>query len=96
LLAQRCAFMVTTLKKPIKLQLISNGKTLGSVDLQPITQLRLQTYAKINKISLMNMIDLAVRFSIAPEESDIYLKCPDEADFLATAAKMLRKVANVI
>jgi hypothetical protein len=81
--------------RPIKLQLTSNGKTLGSVDLQPVTQLRLQTYAKINKISLMNMIDLAVRFSIAPEKSDIYFKCPDEADFLATAVKMLRKSRRV-
>jgi hypothetical protein len=76
-----------------KLQITTNGKTLGSIDLQPVTELRLRAYAERNEISLLDMIDLAIRFAIAPAESPVDLGCPDEADVIALAAKMLRKVA---
>jgi hypothetical protein len=80
--------------KQIQLQLKSNGKTLESVTLHPTLQLRLLAWAKINGgISLSKMIDLALRFTTAPEgrEFDITLKAPEEPDIVALAARMLAK-----
>ena len=74
--------------KTMQLELTSNGKTLGSVKLQPATQLRLMAYAKTNKIDLIKMIDLAVRFTTAPEDYDIRLSCPNDSEIIELAAKM--------
>ena len=76
--------------KQIEIAVISNGKTLETIDLLPVTQLRLQAFAKVNgRISLLEMIDLAARHAISSEESPINLMCPEEDDILALAAKML-------
>jgi hypothetical protein len=61
------------------LQLISNnGKTLGTLDLQRSTMRNLEAFAKKNKLPLVNMIDLAIRFTTNPEKRSINLTCPDE------------------
>jgi fructose-1,6-bisphosphatase/sedoheptulose 1,7-bisphosphatase-like protein len=47
------------MKRPIQL-LISNEETLESIDLQPAVKRNLQVWAKANKISLSEMIKLAL------------------------------------
>jgi hypothetical protein len=64
--------------KLIQLHLISNGKTLGTFDLQPATLRNLKASAKRNGVSLTNMIDLAIRFTTDPEKRQtVNLVCPD-------------------
>ena len=60
----------------MQLQLVSDGKTLGSVDLKPDVQLMLRAYAKANEVPLMNMIDLAIRCAIGPGD-ELELQCPE-------------------
>jgi len=55
----------------MQLHLMSNGKKLGSVDVQPEMELRLRAYGKVNKTSLMGMIDKAIRHAIAPESCPV-------------------------
>jgi hypothetical protein len=76
--------------KQIQLQLISDGKKLGTVDLRAIDKLRLHAYAKANRVSLMNMIGIAIRFTTEPEkDSSVDLVCPEEEHFaLATEIMM--------
>jgi macrodomain Ter protein organizer (MatP/YcbG family) len=70
-------------KRPIQL-LISNGETLQSVDLQPAVQRNLQAWAKANKVTLSEMIKLALDFTTRAERRsmDLDLKCPDERSLL--------------
>jgi hypothetical protein len=83
--------------KSTQLQLVSNGKMVGSIDLDPVTQLRLRAYAKTNQISLIEMIDQAVYSTTASEEErdsdEIEIECPSEAYILALAAEALTKSA---
>jgi hypothetical protein len=81
------------MKSTTQLQLVSNGKTLGSIDLDPVTQLRLLAYAKVNEIDLIEMIDRAVWFTTASEtegdKDEINIECPEEDYILALAAEMV-------
>ena len=62
-----------------QLQLTSNGKTLGTLDLQPTTLRNLKAFAKTNKLSLVNMVDVAIRFTTDPEKRQtVDLTCPAE------------------
>jgi macrodomain Ter protein organizer (MatP/YcbG family) len=67
------------MKRPIQL-LISNGETLQSVDLQPSVHRNLQAWAKANKVTLAEMIELTLDFTTRAERrsTDLDLKCPDE------------------
>jgi len=49
------------------LQLVSDGKTLESIDLEPAVQHNLSTFATANKVPLAKMVDLAIRFTTAKE-----------------------------
>jgi len=61
------------------LQMISNGKTFGTLDLQPATLHNLKAFAKTNGVSLINMVDLAIRFTTDPEKRQtVDLACPAE------------------
>ena len=72
-----------SMKQAIQL-LISDGETLESVDLQPAVQRNLQVWAEANKISLSEMIKLALDFTTGPERRsiDFDLKCPDERSLI--------------
>jgi hypothetical protein len=71
------------MKRTIQL-LISDGETLESVDLQPAVQRNLQVWAEANKISLSEMIKLALDFTTGRERRsiDFDLKCPDERSLI--------------
>jgi hypothetical protein len=71
------------MKRPIQL-LISNGGTLQSVDLQSAVQRNLQAWAKANKVTLAEMIKLALDFTTRAERRsmDLDLKCPDERSLI--------------
>jgi len=64
--------------KPIQLHLISGGKMVGTRDLLPSTVRNLEAFAKTNKLSLVNMVDLAIRFTTNPEKRAVNLTCPDD------------------
>jgi hypothetical protein len=71
------------MKRPIQL-LISNGEKLESIDLQPAVQRNLQPWAEANKVTLGEMIKLALDFTTGSERRsmDLDLKCPDERSLL--------------
>ena len=67
------------------LQMISNGKTLGTFDLQPATLRNLKAFAKTNRVSLIKMIDIAIRFTTDPEKRQtVDLACPDERSLIGS------------
>jgi hypothetical protein len=47
--------------------MISNGKMLGTLDLQPSTVRNLEAFAKTNRVSLTDMVDRCIRFTTDPE-----------------------------
>jgi len=71
------------MKQTVQL-LISDGETLESVDLQPAVQRNLHAWAKVNKVTLSEMIKLALDFTTGPERRsiDYDLKCPDERSLI--------------
>jgi hypothetical protein len=76
--------------QPIQLQLTSGGKTIGKIDLPPVLQLRLRAFAFSNGgVGLLEMIDLCLRHTTAPENNSPALMCPDEEEILDLAAGML-------
>jgi len=60
------------MKRPIQL-LISNGEKLESIDLQPAVQRNLQAWAEANKVTLGEMIKLALDFTTASERRSMDL-----------------------
>jgi len=72
-----------SMKQTIQL-LISDGETLESVDLQLAVQRNLQVWAKANKVTLSEMIKLALDFTTRSERRsiDFDLKCPDERSLI--------------
>jgi hypothetical protein len=71
------------MKQTVQL-LISDGETLESVDLQPAVPRNLHAWAKVNKVTLSEMIKLALDFTTGPERRsiDYDLKCPDERSLI--------------
>jgi hypothetical protein len=65
------------MKPQIQLQLTSKDKTLGILNLAPDTHRRLQAYAKANRVSLTDMVALALRFTLAPDMSPVDIQSPD-------------------
>ena len=80
--------------EPIQLQLVGNRKTVEKVGIGPVLGLRLLVFAKINKLSLGEMISLALRFTVAPDGKSPDLKCAEEDEIVAIAAKMLVKTSR--
>lgn len=58
----------------------TEGITIDSIDLSPGVQLRLQAFAKANHVSMIDMINLAIRFTIAPERDPVALSAPEEEE----------------
>ena len=74
---------------PLQLQIVSDGKPLAKMDLSPVLGLRLLAFAKTNKTTPIGMINLALRFALAPEDKGPDLSSPDENNIVEFAAKML-------
>ena len=58
---------------------LSNGRAFGTFDLHPATLHNLKAFAKTNRVSLINMVDLAIRFTTDPDKRQtVDLACPAE------------------
>jgi hypothetical protein len=73
--------------KPLQLQLASEGKTVAKINLSPLQQLRLMAFAKTNRLDMIGMIDLSIRFATAIDGESPALRAPDENEIVAFAAK---------
>ena len=77
--------------KPVQIQLTHNGKAICKLDLKPELQLRLQMWAKANKLTMMKMIERALWFSVGSEEysNSLDMSAPSEEDIVTFAAALL-------
>ncbi len=76
--------------KPLRLQLISGKTFVGKIDINADQQLRLNAFAKANKLEPLKMIDLALRVALAAEGETPSMWIPDEGEIIKMAGRMLR------
>lgn len=75
--------------KTHSLLIMSGGKAIDACPLDSVQTLRLMAFAKKNKRGLAEMVDLAIRFAISPEDRGPDLHVPEEEDIVAFAAKLV-------